>query len=65
MTGENADPLFDSIWLLHDTGGTGHIWQVWSGNTMIWSHAAIEGPTPDALDLWEALARYVVVHDVE
>lgn len=42
-----------------DAGGRGRIWQVWSGNTMIWSHAAIEGPEPGALGLWSALADYV------
>lgn len=59
------EPPSDSVWLVHDTGGSGHIWQVWVGNTMVWSHASIEGPVPDALDLWDALARYVVMRDVE
>lgn len=47
------------VWLLHDALGSGHIWQVWVGRTMIWSHASIEGPASDALDLWDALAKYV------
>lgn len=49
------------IGLIHDTEGSGHIWQVYYGNLLIWSHAAIEGPPPDALDLWNALARYLPV----
>ena len=47
--------------LIHDTGGSGHIWQVVVDDVVVWSHASIEGPTPDALDLWDALARYLPV----
>jgi hypothetical protein len=65
MPEQSLEPLFHSVWLMHDTSGSGHVWQVWSGNRLVWSHASIEGPTPDALDLWNALARYVVVHDAE
>lgn len=59
------EPPSDSVWLLHDAQGSGHIWQVVVGRTIIWSHAAIEGPVPDALDLWNTLAKYVPVVEAE
>jgi hypothetical protein len=52
-----VEPPSDSVWLFHDAHGSGHIWQVLVGGRSIWSHAAIEGPVPDALDLWDALAK--------
>lgn len=50
----------ERVSLLHDAGGSGRIWQVWIDNMMVWSHAAIEGPVPDALDLWNTLAKYLL-----
>lgn len=60
-----SEPDAKTVWLLHDAGGSGHIWQVWIGNRMMWSHATIEGPVPDALDLWDHLAKHLPVREAD
>lgn len=49
--------------LSHSSAGSGHVWAVWIGDTAVWTYASIEGPMPDALEVWNALAGSLPTHD--
>lgn len=55
----------DQVSLIHDTAGSGHVWAVVIGDVVAWTYASIEGPMPDALELWNALAAHLPMYEPE
>ena len=51
--------------LLRDAVGTSTVWGVMVGEGPAWSYASGDGPPPDALELWNALAEYLPMYEPE